>query len=231
MCACLAQIWTSDWFRDAVTIDRTTYPPTATGPGLPPADAETLMAPLTSLRDRLAILRRLAAIAFNRTVRVLLAGLTRTGKTSLVRSAQGTNPLKAIDDGTRTQGVEVHRLPIAPMSADNTPEAEATAVVFDFGGHFEYYPVRAQFLHRDCFVVVTFSIADAVAGRPFRGAVEAACEEVMLWVSGVAGEVAGDRRVGVVVVGTHVDEAVSSGAMTVSLGMEKAGVLVCAVCC
>ena len=52
----------------------------------------------------------------------------------------------------------------------------------------------------------------------------------MLWVSGVAGGVAGDRRVGVVVVGTHVDEAVAGGGMTVSLGRERAGGLECAVC-
>lgn len=97
-----------------------------------------------------------------------------------------------------TQGVDLSAVTVSITVGGHTRDTRV--VLFDFGGHFEYWPIRAQFLSKDCLVAVTFDMTAFLEPT-----INVAVEQVMLWVEAVKGSLAPGSTVGVLVVGTHLD--------------------------
>ena len=160
----------------------------------------TFTNPDTPADDVLDLLRCVALkYQPNTTLRVLMTGLTQSGKTSFVSRTRGGDVFGLPgDESSRTQGVDLSTVDV-PIP-DTSPPRKAQLVLFDFGGHFEYWPIRAQFLSQDCVVAVTFNMKTLLSGST-----DGAFEEVMLWVEAVEGSLGGGSTVGVVLLGTHLD--------------------------
>ena len=194
-------LWTADWLKDHITIDRSTTPPTLVCEDLTDEQCATFTNPDTPAEDVMNLLRYVALHHQpNTTLRVLMTGLTQSGKTSFVTRAHKYGSVSGLpgDESSRTQGVDLSTVDV-PIPGTSPPR-NAQLVLFDFGGHFEYWPIRAQFLSQDCVVAVTFNMKTLLSGSTNK-----AFEEVMLWVEAVEGSLGGGSTVGVVLLGTHLD--------------------------
>ena len=195
-------LWTADWLKDHISVEQSAWRrPTLTCPDLTEDERAKFVSPKTPAEHVLHLLRRVGMKRQpNTTLRVLMTGLTQSGKTSFVTRAHKYGSVSGLpgDESSRTQGVDLSTVDV-PIP-DTDPPRDAQLVLFDFGGHFEYWPIRAQFLSQDCVVAVTFNMKTLLSGSTNK-----AFEEVMLWVEAVEGSLGGGSTVGVVLLGTHLD--------------------------
>ena len=196
-----AQLWGSEAGQALVA----RWPDSLPIVGIPDAKA-VFHAADTPLGTRVDILRQVrVALDPNLLVRVVMAGMSGSGKTSFVNVVVGGAAVEDAGEGGRTQGMDVRMVavPGGASGGGGDVRQDFHAVLMDFGGHNEYYAIQAGFLSSNCVVVLTVDLS--------RGG-EA---EMKLWLESLLCSIGRGGQCGVVLLGTHLDKVCVWGGVRV----------------